>query len=574
MSPVCPQVAQNEDVTTSKAIVRSNICSLIKEKLACIFKAVLAFLRLIFCFKRVKARNSPKNNLKVQIDTSKQNKVSISKGVPGIRAEERSPAGCVVKSKDSDKSVKAIQRAFRSYISKNAHDASKSVNERIKVAEAIKDSAKGASAKTPFSQPLILKTEVSRKEVGNQPLVSPDPFNYRGQMIPGPIVDSIPESDNVSQFGEYLVSQDMGTKLSSIFDKKEQYPPVIHFIWCGSEVPSYYLKNIVDAKKLFYDHEVIIWTDQKKAQETGENIRWINIFDSLSNDFWMGLKDPFILQFMKIVPNYGEASDILRFLLLYHFGGMYFDTDSVFCDLTTEAKKVLEELKYGFAMSSVGIDFFITKAKHEVFKKMIESIKGNYTKKLYELYGKEKVDIDDETEVDVIVETELRTGDFLRVLNDHLKSYQPDFLQISSGIDGFVYSGTDKSWVRAIKPFEGAVSDKVKQRVITEILWDLKSQPDFIILYKYEYWLRKDHKDVIKYAVDYIKKHYPDKIEAIKCVITDNLAYDGVNKLFGENVFRRGTWEYKVKPFINYEKKLEQVRRSRLSKYNVRNASI
>jgi mannosyltransferase OCH1-like enzyme len=84
-----------------------------------------------------------------------------------------------------------------------------------------------------------------------------------------------------------------------------QIPKIIHFIWLGSDIPKWYQQNIEDWKnKTGFD--IQIWDDKK------------------SNSF---MQDKHTSKEYFSCENYGMKSDILRYEILYVYGGLYVDTD-------------------------------------------------------------------------------------------------------------------------------------------------------------------------------------------------------------------------------------------------------
>jgi inositol phosphorylceramide mannosyltransferase catalytic subunit len=86
-------------------------------------------------------------------------------------------------------------------------------------------------------------------------------------------------------------------------------PPVIHLIWLGSTPPPTVDLAIASWKKYHPKWEIILWTDEKLKKFSWSNAR--------SEDFFKEGK------------NWAEKSDILRFEILYQFGGIYSDTDVI-----------------------------------------------------------------------------------------------------------------------------------------------------------------------------------------------------------------------------------------------------
>jgi inositol phosphorylceramide mannosyltransferase catalytic subunit len=86
--------------------------------------------------------------------------------------------------------------------------------------------------------------------------------------------------------------------------KSTKIPKIIHQIWLGSPLPKRFKRNIQSWKRLHPDWQHILWTDT----EIGK----------------LKLQNHKLYQKAK---NYGERSDIARYEILYHYGGLYVDTD-------------------------------------------------------------------------------------------------------------------------------------------------------------------------------------------------------------------------------------------------------
>ena len=86
-------------------------------------------------------------------------------------------------------------------------------------------------------------------------------------------------------------------------------PPIVHFIWMGSEPPKTVELAMASWKKHNPSFEVKLWTDAEI-----QKFSW---------------SCPHSEMFFKTAKNWAEKSDILRFEILYQLGGIYCDTDAV-----------------------------------------------------------------------------------------------------------------------------------------------------------------------------------------------------------------------------------------------------
>lgn len=80
-------------------------------------------------------------------------------------------------------------------------------------------------------------------------------------------------------------------------------PPIIHQIWLGSPMPEKY-KTLTHAWQAFKGWEYKLWTD--------EEVKTLSLYNE---------------KLYKAAHNYGERSDLLRYEILYRFGGVYVDAD-------------------------------------------------------------------------------------------------------------------------------------------------------------------------------------------------------------------------------------------------------
>ena len=90
------------------------------------------------------------------------------------------------------------------------------------------------------------------------------------------------------------------------FTLSDEYkiPKLIHLIWLGSFLPEKYYPIVESWEKFHPDWTVKVWTDFDVVE-----------FGLINQEAYNRAK------------NYGEKSDILRYELLYRFGGLYADTD-------------------------------------------------------------------------------------------------------------------------------------------------------------------------------------------------------------------------------------------------------
>ncbi len=86
-------------------------------------------------------------------------------------------------------------------------------------------------------------------------------------------------------------------------DGNYKIPRIIHQIWLGGPLPAKY-KEWVATWKNWNGWQYMLWTD--------EDVKQLDLYNS---------------DLYRRAPNYGEKADILRYEILYNFGGLYVDTD-------------------------------------------------------------------------------------------------------------------------------------------------------------------------------------------------------------------------------------------------------
>lgn len=166
-------------------------------------------------------------------------------------------------------------------------------------------------------------------------------------------------------------------------------PKIIHQIWLGSPVPPVYETYMKSWHEKHPDWEYYLWTDEN-----------VHMLFPLYNQ-----------QYYDAAENYGMKSDILRWELLYRFGGLYVDMDY-------ECLNPMDELHYRYDFYTgiqpldaiflqLGAALVGSVPGHPIMKHCIETIKDDwhfkgaptktgpvhFTKSFYALAGKGTIDI-------------------------------------------------------------------------------------------------------------------------------------------------------------------------------------
>ncbi|MBI2743562.1 MAG: hypothetical protein HYX48_06565 [Chlamydiales bacterium] len=136
-------------------------------------------------------------------------------------------------------------------------------------------------------------------------------------------------------------------------------PKIIHQIWLGGPLPEKYKEIQKSWLKHHPDWEYRLWTDESAKALKMQNR---DLFES--------------------AVNWGEKADILRYEILYQFGGLYVDTDfeclrpmdllHQLCDFYIG----LESIEKKFQSPRLSNALIAAAPRHPILKKCIESISG------------------------------------------------------------------------------------------------------------------------------------------------------------------------------------------------------
>ncbi|HLB52343.1 MAG TPA: glycosyltransferase [Chlamydiales bacterium] len=120
----------------------------------------------------------------------------------------------------------------------------------------------------------------------------------------------VPTEENFFQDPAVILAEKRFVRFCQNKEKeKPTIPKLIHFIWMGSPPPDSVYISMDSWKKHHPDWEIKLWTDTE-----------IELFN------WTSDRSKLVFQSGK---NWAEKSDILRFEILYQYGGIYSDTDVV-----------------------------------------------------------------------------------------------------------------------------------------------------------------------------------------------------------------------------------------------------
>lgn len=116
---------------------------------------------------------------------------------------------------------------------------------------------------------------------------------------------------------------------------KLRIPQIIHIMWLGGKLPAEYASYVASWKRYHPDWTILFWTDNSLNYDQGQQV--IKTFDQLETVLKSAHPLSLVIDtaqlafenrtFYDKAINYGEKSDILKWEIVYRFGGVYVDTD-------------------------------------------------------------------------------------------------------------------------------------------------------------------------------------------------------------------------------------------------------
>ncbi len=170
----------------------------------------------------------------------------------------------------------------------------------------------------------------------------------------------------------YIICKQVYEKnnLAKVFFHKEPLiPKIIHQIWLGSPVPQEYYA----LQKTWLDNhptwEYKLWTD-KEVKELLNNPEFFT---------------PELKGYYNEAVNYGEKSDILKWLLIYHYGGLYTDIPDYECLKPLDLFHHCYDFYTGVqpldtSMVQLGAALFAARPHHPILEHCIETLRDDRDK--------------------------------------------------------------------------------------------------------------------------------------------------------------------------------------------------
>jgi mannosyltransferase OCH1-like enzyme len=160
------------------------------------------------------------------------------------------------------------------------------------------------------------------------------PFDESMQLAQFPAILNRPDFSYVYNTCKNLYEQHNFTKLMPSITAR--IPKVIHIMWLGGKLPQEYVKYVQSWQQYHPQWTILFWTDSKLNYDQGTQVvHSFSDLEQLLQKTYGGQRiviDASTLQFDNRVfydqaRNYGEKSDILKWEIVYRFGGTYVDTD-------------------------------------------------------------------------------------------------------------------------------------------------------------------------------------------------------------------------------------------------------
>jgi mannosyltransferase OCH1-like enzyme len=197
----------------------------------------------------------------------------------------------------------------------------------------------------------------------------------------------------LEQLLNYFRAMYTKTSFFKIRPQKElKIPKILHYIWLGRKLPQEYIPFLETFKQNHPDWTFIYWVDNPENYDLGTEFSCDN-FNLLEqalhdqklpgNQIVINVKKlPFENRiFFDEATNYGEKSDILKWEIIYQFGGAYIDVDME----SLKALTILHHM-YDFYtgiqpldtnLVQLGAAIFGACPRHPILKHCIDTIKSD-----------------------------------------------------------------------------------------------------------------------------------------------------------------------------------------------------
>lgn len=250
--------------------------------------------------------------------------------------------------------------------------------------------------RSPFLRELQTPTPTKRDRLG------PDPFSQREH--PNEFLQSLQLMSDEEIVEHIQCGCLTPQKLEPLTKNPLGANRLVHFIWLGQELSKpELLKNIASWSDDLKDqgYQVLLWTNRTYASPefiawcSAHSVHLVCVYQTISELDFLDTFAHFDHNLKKIPPNYGEASDILRLVLLYQLGGIYLDCDTAkkvegrsigirqdFEAFTNTQNLGLKINQHGFPECN---DCITSKANHPFIEHLLRQIPLSYEKSIVDL---------------------------------------------------------------------------------------------------------------------------------------------------------------------------------------------
>lgn len=166
------------------------------------------------------------------------------------------------------------------------------------------------------------------------------------------------------------------------FDYKNvEIPKNIHFIWIGNMIKEKYIHTVINCKSINHDYNVILWVDDTSINQNVLNrlkeshVMVRHIYKELDTNKYDKLLNNKMIKLLHCNNNYGYKADIIRLYIVYMYGGIYSDIDSIWI------KKLDDNFIYDFVTyridkqcSNITNSFFGFNTHSEILKIAMDNL--------------------------------------------------------------------------------------------------------------------------------------------------------------------------------------------------------
>jgi len=124
-----------------------------------------------------------------------------------------------------------------------------------------------------------------------------------------------------SKLAEYSIKE------SSLDNTISEIPKLLHFIWIGSSMPEKYIANINTYIANNPGYDIWIWHDENTNPEQMQN-QIINLQKCKMQNINLNQMQFVNANGIEKMKNWAGKADIIRYEIIYNYGGMYIDVDS------------------------------------------------------------------------------------------------------------------------------------------------------------------------------------------------------------------------------------------------------